>query len=118
MDRGDVLAEWASDVRRRLGAVKASALSLSIERTLKAVQGIEQYAGHAATAGNDSQQAGARAFAFAIARAESATLLIEHGSAQGERAGITSAQRWCTREMASLIEADAEHRAGSAALAR
>jgi alkylation response protein AidB-like acyl-CoA dehydrogenase len=116
MERSDVLAEWAADVKRRLSVVKASALSSSVERTVKAVQRIEQYAAYAATAGNDSQQAGARAFAFAIARAESATLLIEHGSARGDRAAITSAQRWCRRELAALIEADAEHRAGSVAL--
>jgi hypothetical protein len=116
MERSDVLTEWAADVKRRLSVVKASALSSSVERTVKAVQRIEQYAAYAATAGNDSQQAGARAFAFAIARTESATLLIEHGGAEGDRAAITSAQRWCRRELAALIEADAEHRAGSVAL--
>jgi alkylation response protein AidB-like acyl-CoA dehydrogenase len=116
MERRDVLTEWAADVKRRLSGVKASALSSSVEHTLKAVQRIEQYAGRTATAGNDSQQAGARAFAFAIARTECATLLIEHGGAQGDSAAITSAQRWCTRELAPLVEADAEHRAGSIAL--
>jgi len=116
MERSDVLAEWAADVKRRLRVVKSAALSSSVEHTLKAVQRIEQYTAHAATAGNDSQQAGARAFAFAIARTESAALLIEHGGAQRDRAAITSAQRWCTRELASFVEADAEHRAGSVAL--
>jgi hypothetical protein len=116
MERRDVLTEWAADVKRRLSGVTASALSSSVEHTLKAVQRIERYVARTATAGNDSQQAGARGFAFAIARTESATLLIEYGSAQGDRAAITSAQRWCTRELAALIEADAEHRAGSVAL--
>ena len=116
MERSDVLTEWAADVKRRVGAVKAAALASSVDQTLKAVKRIEHYVAHAATAGNDSQQGGARAFAFAIARTESATLLIEHGSVQDDRAAITSAQRWCARELAPLVEADAKHRASSAAL--
>ena len=116
MERSDVLAEWASDVRRRLSVAKTAGLSSSVEHTLKAVRRIEQYAARSKDAGTDLQQAGARRFAFAIARTEAATLLIEHGSAQGGRAEITSAQRWCARELAPLVEADAEHRAGSVAL--
>ena len=116
MERNDVLTEWVGDVKRRLSVVRTPALSSSVEHALKAVQRIEHYAARAATVGNDSQQAGARAFAFAIARTESAALLIEYGSGDGDPAAITSAQRWCTRELAPLVEADAEHRAGSVAL--
>ena len=116
MDRGDVLAEWVADVKRRLSATKAGGLSSSVEHTLKAVQRMERYLARAKEAGTEFQQAGARGFAFAIARTEAATLLIEHGSAQGDRAEIASAQRWCERELAPLVEADAEYRASSVAL--
>ena len=116
VDRGDVLAEWVADVKRRLSATKAGGLSSSVENTLKAVQRIERHAARAQEAGAEFQQAGARGFAFAIARTEAATLLIEHGSAQGDRAEIASAQRWCGRELAPLVEADAEYRASSVAL--
>ncbi len=116
MERSDVLAEWVSNVRRRLSIIKNAGLSSSIEQTLKAVQRIEQYAARSRQAGTDFQQAGARRFAFAIARTEAAALLIEHGSAEDDRAAITSAQRWCAWELARPLEADAEHRAASVVL--
>jgi putative acyl-CoA dehydrogenase len=116
MERSDVLAEWASDVRRRLGGVKVVGLSSCTEQTLSAVQRIEQYAVRAVSAGSEFQQAGARGFAFAVARTEAATLLVEHASAQADPVAVTSAKRWCARELTPLVEADAEHRAGSVAL--
>jgi alkylation response protein AidB-like acyl-CoA dehydrogenase len=116
MERGDVLPEWASDVKRRLSGIKAGTLSSCAEQTLNAVQRIEQYAARADSAGSEFQQAGARGFAFAVARTEAATLLVEQANAQGDHAAVTSARRWCARELAPLVEADAEHRAGSIAL--
>jgi putative acyl-CoA dehydrogenase len=115
LERSDVLGEWASDVRRRLSDVKLAELSSSIERTLNAVQRIEQYAVRSKGAGIECQQAGARGFAFAIARTEAATLLVEHANAAADHVAVTSAKRWCARELAPLIEADAEHRADSLA---
>jgi putative acyl-CoA dehydrogenase len=115
MERSDVLRVWAADVRSRLGGVRLSGLSSSVEHTLNAVHRIEQYATSAQSAGSESQQAGARAFAFAIARTEAATLLTEQANAQGDHAAVTAARRWCARELAPLVEADADHRAGSIA---
>ena len=116
MERTEAFAEWTSDVRRRLEGVKLVDLSSSIRQTLGAVQRIEQYAARAASAGSESLQAGARGFAYAVARTEAAALLIEHANAQADHVVVTSAKRWCARELAPLIEADAEHRAGSVAL--
>jgi alkylation response protein AidB-like acyl-CoA dehydrogenase len=116
MERSDVFGEWASDVKRRLSGVKAGALSSCVERTLSAVKRIEQYAARAVSAESEFQQAGARGFAFAIARTEAATLLVEQANGQGDDAAVTSARRWCARELAPLVEADAEHRKGSVAL--
>jgi putative acyl-CoA dehydrogenase len=118
MERGDALAEWASDVRRRLSGIKVAALSSCTEQTLRAVQHIEQYAARAASAGSESQQAGARGFAFSIARTEAATLLVEHASAQGDQATLAASTRWCARQLAALVDADAEYRADSVALER
>jgi len=115
MERSDVLAEWASDVRRRLGDVKLAGLSSPTEETLNAVQRIEQYSVRSKGAETEFQQAGARGLAFAIARTEAATLLLEHANAGTDHGAVTSAKRWCARELAPLIEADAEHRAGSLA---
>jgi alkylation response protein AidB-like acyl-CoA dehydrogenase len=106
MERSDVLAEWASDVRRRLGAVRVAELSSCTEKTLSAVQRIEQYAARAGKSGSEFQQAGARGFAFAIARTEAATLLVEQANAQQDRGSVTAAVRWCARDLAPLVEAD------------
>jgi alkylation response protein AidB-like acyl-CoA dehydrogenase len=116
MERSDALTEWASDVRRRLSAVKASALSSCTEQILRAVHCIEEYAAHAASAGSEFQQAGARGFAFAVARTEVAALFVEHANAEPDHAAMISARRWCARELAPLVEADVEYRAGSVTL--
>jgi putative acyl-CoA dehydrogenase len=117
IDRSNVLTEWAADVRRRLAGVKLPALSSCTERTLSAVQRIEEYAERGRSAGTEFQQAGSRGFAFALARTEAATLLIEQANAQDDHVAVTSARRWCDRELAPLIEGDAEHRADSIATA-
>jgi alkylation response protein AidB-like acyl-CoA dehydrogenase len=116
IERNDVLPEWLTDVRRRLGAVKLAGLSSCGEQTLKAAQRIEEYAARAGSAGSEFQQAGARGFAYAVARTEAAVLLIEHAQAEAGQAAVTAARRWCARELAPLVEADEEHRTGSAAL--
>ena len=118
MERSDALAEWASDVKRRLSGTKVTALSSCTKQTLNAVKRIEEYAARAESAGSEFQQAGARGFAFSIARTEAATLLVEHASEQGDQAAVATAKRWCARQLAPLVEADAEHRAGSVALER
>jgi putative acyl-CoA dehydrogenase len=116
MERNDVFAEWTSDVKRRLSGLKVAALSSCSEQALSAVQRVEQYAARAGSAGREFQQAGARGFAFAVARIEAAALLVEHASAQADHIAVTSAKRWCARELAPLVEGDAEHRASSVTL--
>jgi putative acyl-CoA dehydrogenase len=116
MERTDAFAEWTSDVKRRLKNIGSVDLSSPIGQTLAAVQRIEQYAARVASAAGETQQAGARGFAFATARTEAAALLLEHAEAQADQVAVTSAKRWCARALAPLVEADAEHRAGSVAL--
>jgi putative acyl-CoA dehydrogenase len=117
MERSDALAAWTADVRRRLSGVERSELSECTTQTLGAMKRVEEYAVRAVRAGSEFQQTGARALAYAIARIEAAALLIEHAVAQPDRVTVTSAQRWCGRGLAPLVEGDAEHRAGSGALA-
>jgi hypothetical protein len=116
MERSDALGVWAADVRRRLQGIKSGALSSYAERSIGGLQRIEDYAARAASAGTEFQQAGARGFAFAVARTEAAALLIEQANAEGDQAAVTAARRWCERELARLVDADAAHRAESAAL--
>jgi len=107
MERGEVFDEWAADVKRRVGAVKLAELTPCTGRTLTAVLRIEQYAARAMRAGSDFQQVGARGFAFAIARTEAAALLVEQANAQRDQAAVRAAVRWCARDLAPLVEADA-----------
>src|SRR5437868_460649 len=117
MDRADALAAWTADVRRRLSSVKAAGLRSCGGQVATALHRIEEYAARASHSGKEFQQAGARAFSYAVARAEAAALLIEHAGASGDTAAMIAAQRWCARDLASLVGGDAEHRAGSAQLA-
>jgi putative acyl-CoA dehydrogenase len=116
MERTDVLAVWTADIKRRLTGLKVAALSSCTGPILSAVQRIEQYATRARSAGSEFQQAGARGFAFAIARTEAAALLVEQANAANDDASVAAARRWCVRELAPLVDADAEHRGGSVAL--
>jgi hypothetical protein len=115
--RVDALGTWAADIRARVAAVRASASAVCVERVSDAVERIEAYAAQAARSGREFQEAGARAFSFAIARTEAAALLIEHAATTADDAATTAAKRWCSRELASLVEADEHHRAASLALA-
>lgn len=116
IERSDALHEWASDVRRRLGAVRLPVLSPCTSRILNAVERIERYASRAEVAGVEFQQAGARAFSLALARTEAATLLIEMANANGDQVAVTASIRWLARELARLVDADPDHRASSVAL--
>lgn len=115
--RVDALGTWMVDIRRRLRAVGAPALAASVERVSVAVQRIDEYGARAARAGREFQETGARAFSFAIARTEAATLLIEHANERGDDAAMTAAKRWSARDLAPLVDGDADHRDGSSLLA-
>jgi len=111
--RLDALSEWIQDLRRRLGGIEPTDLLPSAERVTDAVERIAHYAKHAFTADDSFQQAGARSLAYAIARAEAATLLLEHASAMPDRSTVVAAQRWCARELTRLVEGDELYRAES-----
>jgi putative acyl-CoA dehydrogenase len=116
MERGDALAVWTADVRRRLGDAKDPRLKPCVEKVSSALQRIEANVARAEREGSEFQQAGARGFAYAIARTEAAALLIEYAIAHRDPADLASAQRWCARNLAPLVEADADYRAESTAL--
>ncbi|MEO8580925.1 MAG: acyl-CoA dehydrogenase family protein [Gemmatimonadales bacterium] len=115
-EKSGALAEWLADVRGRISVIRNDRLKSCVEQTLNAVKRIEEYANRAEREGSDFQQGGARGFAYAIARTEAAALLIEHAIANPDRAGLAAAQRWCARDLAPLVDADADHRADSIAL--
>jgi putative acyl-CoA dehydrogenase len=118
VERSDALAAWTADVRRRLGSAKTGELAVSVERVSAAVQRIERYVVHAEAEGREFQEAGARAFAYAIARTEAAALVIEFAAADQGRSALIAARRWCARDLAPLAEAGADHRDDSLELLR
>src|SRR3954468_4331634 len=117
LNRVDALGAWGADIRRRLSSLAGQALTECVERATAAVQRIEAYAEKAARSGREFQEAGARALSFAIARTEAAALLVEHAAASGDDGAAIAAKRWCSRDLAALVEADADRRAGSILLA-
>jgi putative acyl-CoA dehydrogenase len=112
----DALATWVADIRRRLSAVNSPTLHASAERASIAVQRIEDYAVRPSSSDKESQQAGARALSYALARTEAAVLLIEEADGLKDGAAMIAAHRWSSRDLAPLVDGDADHRAGSALL--
>jgi hypothetical protein len=105
IDKSGALDHFLADVRGRVGSVRLAELAPAIERVRQAAACIEAYAGRSA-ADTNLRQAGARTFAYAIARTCAASLLVEYASscpAEDDRAGAVSAAiRWCTRDLAPL----------------
>jgi putative acyl-CoA dehydrogenase len=116
VERTDALASWTADTRQRLQAAVNPELSECVRKASAAVEHIEHYAIRAEGEGREFQEAGARAFAYAVARTEAATLLIAFAAANPDVAATVTAQRWCARDLAPLIHADAAHRDDSVKL--
>ena len=110
--RAGAVGVWQDDVRSRLDKISSPELGSCSERVSEAVKRISAAAKDSPTGDEDYQQAGARALSYAIARTEAATLLLEQTNAQ-DRAALVAAQRWCTRDLARLVEVDTAHRADS-----
>ena len=117
--KGDALRAFAEAVTRRLDALAHPALRAAAPRVADAGRRIAEYAARVASDG-ERQQAGARAFAFALARTYTAALLLEHAdwaARHEDAAPTTAALRWCAQDLAPLVaDSDAEHRAASSAL--
>jgi alkylation response protein AidB-like acyl-CoA dehydrogenase len=115
--QGDVLGAFRAAVARRLDALSDPALVACVPRIGEAVRRIETYAAQAA---GDYMVAGARSFAFALARTYTAALLLDHAEwslgQEGDRRAATAAVRWCAQELAPIGAPDAAHRSASAAL--
>lgn len=121
IDKDAAFAPFLADLRGRLEMVQAGELAPWRDRVREAVARIETYGRQGLSRGIDFFQAGARAFAFSLARTYTASLLLEHADwrlrTEGERGGSAVARRWCTQELAPLVDADESHRAASRDLA-
>ena len=113
LERDGALAPFLADARHRLDGVRLPELAGAAARTQDALGRIERYAAEPRT--REAAEAGARAFAFAMARTYAATLLLEHAEwawrAEGDQRPAVLARRWCAGELAPLVAADAAWRA-------
>jgi alkylation response protein AidB-like acyl-CoA dehydrogenase len=110
IERDGALVPFLADARHRLDGVRLPELAGAAARTADALGRIERHAAEMARLGRESAEAGARAFAFALARTYAATLLLEHAEwawrSEGDHCPATVARRWCAGELAPLVRAD------------
>jgi putative acyl-CoA dehydrogenase len=112
---------FLAEIRARLDAITLPELTASAARVREALGRIEAYLPTAMGEGMDFVEAGARGFAFSLARTYAASLLLEHAmwSAEHENdpRSVTVALRWCAKELAPLLQPNEAYRRGSRALA-
>ncbi|HKR09682.1 MAG TPA: acyl-CoA dehydrogenase family protein, partial [Gemmatimonadaceae bacterium] len=115
IQKAGALPAWIADIRRRLATLATD--ETSTERIGSALDAIEKFFARAeptgTTTGSDYEQTAARSIAYSIARTEAAMLLLEHARATKESAAAIAARRWCSRDLARLVEGDASHRGDS-----
>lgn len=116
VEKTDALAMWTADAKRRIAAANTAQRIEAAKRVSLAVESTEAYGRHAAQAGGEFQQAGARGLAYSIARTEAAILLLEDAVRGDDSATRAAATRWAARDLVPLVEGDAGHRADSTAL--
>lgn len=121
IEKEAAFAPFAGEVRERLAGVRAPELAASAARVMEACGRVERYLEEAVKADVAAIQAGARGFAFALARVYSGALLLEQaqwessaGSGAGigadqVRASVAAAQRWCARELGPRALPTREH---------
>jgi alkylation response protein AidB-like acyl-CoA dehydrogenase len=121
IQKESALSPFMADIGRRLKAVRTPVLRAAVESVRAAAKRIEAYAESALRENGDYLQAGARAFAFSLARSYAASLLLEHADwlaqTEGDERGIKVTERWCAHDLAPLLDPDSAHRAASASLA-
>jgi hypothetical protein len=132
LDGGGAIEAFCGDIEGRLASVTRGSLARSAERVRESARMLvrraagddasaERAGNGAATVDTREREAGARALAYSIARVYGGALLLGHAAwslehERDERAAL-AAVRWCSRELTPRVDAHAEHRAGSRALA-
>lgn len=121
IERERAFGPFLADLDARLATVDRPELAPAVKRVREAAKAIESYLAAAMQDGLEFVEAGARSFAFSLARTYAGALLCEHASwslvHERDARAATSALRWCASELAPLIHADEHHRAASRALA-
>lgn len=121
IEREGALLPFLEDIRCRVADTTLDELEPCKQQINAALKQIEQYLPQVMAVGQNSIEAGARRFAFALARTYAASLLIEHAQwvAQnyGDHRTAVIARRWCQGDLAQLEILDEEYVRQSQALA-
>jgi alkylation response protein AidB-like acyl-CoA dehydrogenase len=121
IDKDEAFRPFMNDLRRRLEGIRSPALRDSVQGARAATLRIETHARKADDDTTDYREAGARAFAYSLARTYAASLLLEHADWQleyeSDRRGVGVVDRWCATELTPLLDPDPAHRDISARLA-
>ena len=124
LEAGPALDALRSDIERLLSPLARPELAAPAASIRAAAARLERYA-ERASAGADAdcgadREAGARDFAFSIARVYAGALLLQHAAWDIEHDGddrtAVAARRWCSRDLTPLTHVDARHREESGAL--
>ena len=121
IDKDEAFPLFVNDLRERLEAIRSPLLRDLVQRVRTAAVRIEAHLQKAHTDTSDYREAGARAFAYGLARSYTASLLLEHADWQleheNDNRGVGVLQRWCASELAPLVDPDPTHREVSERLA-
>jgi len=121
IDRQDAFGPFWEEMDRRLSGITMDELSGDVAAVREAASRIRAYLPVALGEGSDFQQAGARAFAFSLARTFAAGLLLEQAQwtarHKDDARDIAAARRWRRQELTPLASPDATHRHETHALA-
>lgn len=117
IDKEAALGPAMASIARRLRAIKHPQLGAAVARTAEATGRLTEYFAQAGELGLEGIQAGARGFAYSLARTYIALLLLEQAQwdleTGGEPSGAIVAERWTRRELTPIVNVDAAHRADS-----
>ena len=105
--------ELQASAIKRLAGAKTEALAAEAAAVKASCGDLQAFLQRAMQEGPDFVQAGARSFAYSLARTCAASLLIE--GARDQRS-VEVARRWCATGLGSLLAADGERRNASRAL--
>ncbi len=110
-----------ADLRKKAENTSLSELKPAVAKLLASAKMIEAYLQNSLTSGKDFLEAGARQFAYALSRSYAAALLLEHADWAAKKEHdpqyVGAALRWCSRDLAPLLNADEAHRQASRQLA-
>jgi alkylation response protein AidB-like acyl-CoA dehydrogenase len=112
---------FLADLRKRLDGIRVAELNGAVAKTRAAADTVAGFLPRALAEGIDYAQAGARGFAYALARTYAATLLLEHAQwsleNERDRRGVAAALRYCRQDLAPLSDPLADLRHDAKALA-